>query len=126
MFRVSLLGLPPDAPGTRLFVGVYLVHRSQRSLIEHHLYCVCRPADQERQFTLFRLAEATEYVAGYLFLASDRLAQPATHSQEGIARHLDDRSQSVVTTVSAADLDANLAEGQVDLVVDDDRLIRLD
>src|SRR3954469_2145018 len=101
MFRVSLLGLPRDSPGTRLLtLGVHFVHRGRRSLVQNQLHRVCRSADQERQFCLLRLAEATEYVAGYLFFASDRLAETAAHPHESIARHLDDRSQPIVTTVS--------------------------
>ena len=107
-----------------------LSDRSSRSrpFSSDHLNRVRRSTDQERQFVLFRPSRSpTEYVAGDPFLASVGLADSAAHPHERVPHVLNDRSQTVVPTVTAADLDAKLAERQVDLVVDDDRRrLRLD
>src|SRR6266542_3848897 len=104
MLRLSLLGLPPDSrPGTRLLFGVHSVHRDRRSRLHDELDRVCRSADQERQFLLLRLRKATENVAGYPFFSTIGLADSAAYAGEAVVRVLDDRSQPVVPTVTAAD-----------------------
>src|SRR5579871_5708665 len=111
----------------RVLLGtlVELVHREGGALLDQRLDGVGGVGDHRPKLLLLRFGEGAEHVADHPLLVS-RMPDADAHAQKRRPQVLADRSNAVVSSVSSSDFHFQAPELEVDVVVDDDDVARLD
>src|ERR1700722_16403556 len=111
-------------PASRLLARVDRVHRRGQAVFGHAADRVDGPGDDLRQLRALDRVEVGEHPVGPpAAKAGGRFPDADAHPHEvGSSQALDDAAHPVIAGVPASDLQAHVAPGQVELVVDDDHV----